>query len=530
MNERQKEIAKRELQNEKIVLNNLKDVYKTALDEIDDKIAKMLLRIMDDPTDTAAIYQKQYQEALKTQITAAIDNLNVSQYEHISDYLKNCYTDGFVSVFYDFAGQGVPLIIPVSQDEIIKAIQHNTKLTDPLYTALGYDLEKLKKTIRNELSRGIANGSVYDEIAKNISKYANLSMNKAYTITRTEGHRITNESKYNASIKAKKSGADIVKQWDSTLDGKTRTTHRQLDGQIKEIDEYFETGGQKAKYPSGFGVAREDVNCRCALLQRARWALDDEELQTLKDRAAFYGLDKTKDFEDFKKKYLKAVEKTAESGKISYKPVKTIEEAAQFLQSLGIATSYEYKNVNIDVANMINQEMTNIYNKFGDLHKLGVLNEIFIANGKNQFYAAYKRSAATLVLNKSNVSRKNSVLKMAQEAKEMKKLGFWSSGDFQHSVRHELGHAIDYAYIRDKGLINNPKADEITKLNMTVFADCGITKWSQTDEIHFNTAGEKLSYYGLMNDKEFVAEAIAEYMTGKPREIAEKVIEILLRK
>ena len=57
-------------------------------------------------------------------------------------------------------------------------------------------------------------------------------------------------------------------------------------------------------YPSGFCIASKDILCRCALLQRAKWALDDE-LQTLKERAEFYGIDKTKDFDDFKSKYLK---------------------------------------------------------------------------------------------------------------------------------------------------------------------------------------------------------------------------------
>ena len=59
-------------------------------------------------------------------------------------------------------------------------------------------------------------------------------------------------------------------------------------------------------YPGGFGDPAEDCNCRCQLLQRARLALDEDELNTLKQRAEFFGLDKTDDFEEFKKKYLKA--------------------------------------------------------------------------------------------------------------------------------------------------------------------------------------------------------------------------------
>ena len=58
-------------------------------------------------------------------------------------------------------------------------------------------------------------------------------------------------------------------------------------------------------YPSNFGIPGLDINCRCAVLQRARWALDQDELETLKERAKFFGLYKSKDFEDFKKIYLK---------------------------------------------------------------------------------------------------------------------------------------------------------------------------------------------------------------------------------
>lgn len=90
------------------------------------------------------------------------------------------------------------------------------------------------------------------------------------------------------------------------MDKKTRPTHQKLDGQIRELDEPFEVNGKKAMYQSGFGIPSEDINCRCALLQRARWALGEDELETLKRRAKYFGLDKTIEFEDFKEKYLNA--------------------------------------------------------------------------------------------------------------------------------------------------------------------------------------------------------------------------------
>ena len=39
-------------------------------------------------------------------------------------------------------------------------------------------------------------------------------------------------------------------------------------------------------HPSVFGIASEDIHCRCALLQRVKWELDEKELNTLKERAS----------------------------------------------------------------------------------------------------------------------------------------------------------------------------------------------------------------------------------------------------
>ena len=77
-----------------------------------------------------------------------------------------------------------------------------------------------------------------------------------------------------------------------------------MDGQIRELDDTFSNGLQYPGDPDG--PAGEVINCRCALLQRAKWVLNQSELNTLQQRAAYYGLDKSKDFEDFKGKYLAA--------------------------------------------------------------------------------------------------------------------------------------------------------------------------------------------------------------------------------
>lgn len=75
-------------------------------------------------------------------------------------------------------------------------------------------------------------------------------------------------------------------------------------------------GFKIAMYPGAFGIPEEDCNCRCIATTRARWELDEDELNTLKERAAYFGLDKTKDFDEFKEKYTKAAETLKKEGKV----------------------------------------------------------------------------------------------------------------------------------------------------------------------------------------------------------------------
>ena len=338
MNKNQKEVIQHQLQAEEKVLKDLEKQYKAALKDINQKVKlfdydiNMLDEAMNqeglDDASKAAIlsqkrskaYQKQYQEALQKQLEGILDKLQSDEYGTLQEYLHNSYEDAFLGTMYDLHGQGIPLIMPIDQAAAVKAIMTDSKISEGLYTALGVDVKGLKKNISQEITRGIASGLSYADIARNVSNATKAPLANATRIARTEGHRIQQASTMDAQIKSKARGADVVKQWDATLDGATRPVHRQLDGQIKEIDEPFKAGGKSAMYPGGFGDPAEDCNCRCVSLTRARWALDADELQTLKDRADFFGLDKTEDFNNFKNKYLQAledIEKTDNYGTIA---------------------------------------------------------------------------------------------------------------------------------------------------------------------------------------------------------------------
>ena len=239
----------------------------------------------------STIYRIEYQKTLKNQIAAILDKLQADEYTSIEKYLTDNYNIGFAGAAYAMHGDGVPVLLPIDKNAVYKAIVTDTKLTHPLYEEIGLDMKKLKNTVMQEISRGIASNLSYKDMARSIQKRLNIPKERAKAIARTDGHRVIEASAEDARQAAKAKGADVVKQWDATLDGKTRDSHRMLDGQIREVDKPFTIGNRSAMYPGGFGIAEEDCNCRCIATTRARWELDAAELKILQDRAKYFGLD-----------------------------------------------------------------------------------------------------------------------------------------------------------------------------------------------------------------------------------------------
>lgn len=311
MLKREKEVYQYLLDNEEAVIKALEKHYRDALSDIN-----MSIRIMQsDELTQSKVYQLEYQKALKKQVEGILERMHAKEYTTIQQYLSDSYKDAFIGSMYAMHGQGIPIIAAIDQNAAVKAVITDSKISEGLYEHLGIPVQYMKKAISDELARGISSNMRYADIARNIESTTNAPLTNAKNIVRTEGHRIQQASSHDARLVSKSKGADVVKQWDATLDGATRTIHRQLDGKIVEVDEPFTHGSAKAMYPGDFGEAGLDCQCRCVALTRARWALDETELATLKERAAFFKLDKTEDFQDFKKKYLKAAETLENTGK-----------------------------------------------------------------------------------------------------------------------------------------------------------------------------------------------------------------------
>ena len=79
-------------------------------------------------------------------------------------------------------------------------------------------------------------------------------------IAETEAHRDSNAAAYET---ARTVGAKN-KTWHTMMDDRVRDTHYWLEGVSAPIDgEFYNYKGESTMYPGEWGIAEEDVNCRC---------------------------------------------------------------------------------------------------------------------------------------------------------------------------------------------------------------------------------------------------------------------------
>ena len=127
-------------------------------------------------------------------------------------------------------------------------------------------VDKLDKTLLTGMSTQRIARELMPDIKDMLKKEVNSEYSKAIRIVRTENTRISGEAKQNSLQHAESLGIEMKKQWVSSLDSRTRSSHGNLDGKTIGVDEYFELGGDRALAPGGFSRAENSINCRCTMI------------------------------------------------------------------------------------------------------------------------------------------------------------------------------------------------------------------------------------------------------------------------
>lgn len=127
------------------------------------------------------------------------------------------------------------------------------------------DLAWNRRHLASAITQGVLQGEPMDAVARRIRSVADMDCRAAMRTARTAMTSAQNAGRVDAYRRAEGMGIRVRKQWLATLDGRTRHSHRRLDGEVVGMEENFSNG---LKYPGdpGPGIGSEVYNCRCTLV------------------------------------------------------------------------------------------------------------------------------------------------------------------------------------------------------------------------------------------------------------------------
>lgn len=124
------------------------------------------------------------------------------------------------------------------------------------------------KLMNSAITQGIVQGETIPQIAKRImDKTGESTYASAVRNARTAYTGAQNAGRMEGLHQAQRLGINVKKKWMATLDSRTRDAHADLDGQIQNVDDPFESELGDIMYPGDPTADPGNVyNCRCTLV------------------------------------------------------------------------------------------------------------------------------------------------------------------------------------------------------------------------------------------------------------------------
>ncbi len=121
--------------------------------------------------------------------------------------------------------------------------------------------------VNSKVLSALETGATNEELKAMIEQVTGFSEYRADTIARTETAAALNNGRYDAAVTLGEFGP-VAKTWNAAVDGRSRTTHAELDGTTVAWNDDFVVGDEPMRAPHAPGASPENVvNCRCDLIE-----------------------------------------------------------------------------------------------------------------------------------------------------------------------------------------------------------------------------------------------------------------------
>lgn len=206
-------------------------------------------------------------KALVDQIAENISHVNEIAIAYINGEMPEIYSLNYNAVAKSMTGELKGYSFELMDEHTVKRMITKNEIYLPLK-----QIEKTKdiqwniEKINGEVLQGILQGDSIPKIAKRIQNVEGMNENAAVRTARTIATSAENLGRMDMLRDAIDSGIEVQKEWLATLDKRTRHEHRQLNGQVRDVEKPFDVDGYTIMEPGDPEAEPKLVyNCRCTL-------------------------------------------------------------------------------------------------------------------------------------------------------------------------------------------------------------------------------------------------------------------------
>ncbi len=252
--------------------SNIDKVWSERLEQIISELSRLYEKATDDEGHVGWTEFNKYNRLNKE--LDLIAKQMTGDYSTIASIIQklqqNIYLQSFMQHMFLFEYQTQKIMMQAypSIEQINKALEQPIEFIKLIPTLAKQRMQVLNR-IRVDIAQSIMAGEGFSKMAKRLRDNLGMTSTQSKRVARTEGGRAMSQASLDSAAEVKANGVDIQKMWTSTLDSRTRSSHRQLDGKAVAIDHNFKINGCVGPGPKllvGANSAKENINCRCVLM------------------------------------------------------------------------------------------------------------------------------------------------------------------------------------------------------------------------------------------------------------------------
>lgn len=245
------------------IYSKVKNDLETEMKRIDTLIARAN-KVEDKEKRVALLRRKKEVKTRLIKISVDIQEANETAVKILNNENLNVYSENYNFMLYEIQKEsGLPIDFTLFDKNTLKSmVKDKEGIFNFLSIESAKDLGVIRRKLESTFYASLIEGMGAYEIAKSLGKVVDMNQNNLVRLTRTLTTRVQNEARFDGMEYGEKLGIKLQKVWIATADGRTRRSHKNLNGEVRAIDEPFSNG---LMFPGADGTVSEVANCRCTM-------------------------------------------------------------------------------------------------------------------------------------------------------------------------------------------------------------------------------------------------------------------------